>query len=108
MSRAALNIKKEQMKNYFDYHPDSREVEVVSSGIVFNALFDFAYMYGDKDSANVEQHKRVPHITFFSDNEQYLDARANTQVTIDSTTYIVTRLSSDQTEETFQCEAWLV
>ena len=106
MSIEGIEAKKELMRNYFDLHPDSREVTVVGSGQVINALFDYAYMTGEKDAGNIEQKKRVPHLTFFSEDAQYISP--DDQIQVGAQTYTVWRVTTDLTEETFQGEVWMI
>lgn len=118
MSAAGIRAKKKWSENYFIKHPDSRTVQIVGSSETFPALFDYAFMNGNKDGGNVEQQKRVPHLTFYSLYEKSLTPRS-TQVDVpvdfdenDLPTrferFTVYKLSSDLTEETYQAEAWLV
>jgi hypothetical protein len=108
MSQEGLDIKKATMKNYFTYHPDSVDVQVVDSGEMFKALFDKAFMYGDKSKGNVAQLKRAPHLTFYSGDSTLLDERGGDSIIVDGATYKVQRIACDNTQSTFQCEAWLL
>lgn len=108
MSVEGLQMKKDQMENYFLMHPDSITVKIVGSeGVTFPAFFDYSFQSGNKDSGNVEQQKRAPHLTFFSGYESLLEGR-KTKVEILEKTFTVFIVKSDLTHGTFQAEAWLV
>lgn len=118
MSAAGIRAKKKWSENYFIKHPDSRTIEIIGGSETFPALFDYAYMSGNRDGGNVEQQKRVPHLTFFSAYKESLTPRStevNVPVDFDENDlptrwekFAVYKVSSDLTEETFQAEAWLV
>lgn len=110
MSEAGLQAKKKWNEDYFKLHPDSRTIEVVENGLPiaeFPALFDSAYFSNNRDNGNVEQQKRSPHITFFSAWASLLIAR-KTKLRIGAKDFTVYIVKTDDTEETFQAEAWLV
>ena len=70
MSEAGIQAKKKWVEDYFIHHPDSRTIEVIENGssiAEFPALFDFAFFSNNRDSSNVEQQKRAPHLTFYSE-----------------------------------------
>jgi hypothetical protein len=109
MSADGIAAKKQWMTDWFLVHPDSRTVTIAESAATFPAVFDYAYMVGDEDKGNVNQQKRVPHLTFLSDYAVLLLARS-TKVDIEgqSKQFTVYKVSADLTEETFQAEAWLI
>ena len=118
MSNAGIRAKKKWCENYFKKHPDSRTIEVLGSDDTFPALFDYAFMTGDKDGGNIEQKKRVPHLTFFSEYDALLTPRSTVLRVptkfdddgniVETTDFTVFRTSSDLTNETFQTDAWLI
>ncbi len=107
MSREGIEAKKLAQQHYFNLHPDSQEVKIVGSETTFNAFFDWAYMTSDEDGGNIEQKKRVPHLTFYTANAELLTARV-TQLEVNNDIFTVYTISTDKTEETFQGEAWLI
>ena len=107
MSVAGVLTKRTHAENYFLMHPDSRDISVVGSEVTFPALFDYTYATNNLDGRNVEQQKRVPHLTFFSAHAGLLTPRV-TKLQVGSAIFTVYRVLDDKTEETFQAEAWLV
>lgn len=95
------------MEAYFAVHPDSRTITVVSSGETFPALFDRPSVANNSDGANVNQQKLAPHLTFFSDYADLLSPKTVIQIEGKTKEYKVSRVKADDTEETFQAEAWL-
>ena len=107
MSQSSIDMKKEQMLNYINHHPDSRICTIEDTGEEFGCLFDYAYYSDNRDAGNVEQNKREPHITFSSEFSHLLIPR-HTKISVNGHTYTVYIVKDDLTEETFQAEAWLV
>lgn len=106
MSVEGIATKKQWCEDYFTFHPDSRTVTVVGSGETFPALFDYAYMSNNRDGGRVEQQKRAPHLTFFSEHRSLLTPRES-RVLVNGKSFLVYIVKADLTEETFQAEAWL-
>jgi len=107
-----LELIKMQVKDGFDLHPSRREVVVdaTPSPVTFFALFNHAFISdgsAQRDRGHVAKQRRFPHITFYSENAQYLDSRDVT-LTVDGDPYTIYRVQTDETDETFQGEAWLV
>jgi len=107
MSTQGIDAKRKWMKDYFELHPDSREITLIGTEISFPGFFDYAYSSNNRDGGNVEQQKRAPHITFFSEWAEHIDARTS-RVSVGGKEFGVYSLKSDLTEETFQAEIWLV
>lgn len=107
MSRAGLDAKKAQTENYFIYHPDSIIVEIDGSTVTFPALFDYSFQSNNRDEGNVEQKKRVPHLTLYSGNAGLIAPRV-TKLIIEGKLFQVLQVQSDLTEGTFQTDAWLL
>ena len=105
MSEQALDAKKKMVQNYFLYHPDCRLILVVKDGRTFSGLFDYGYVSNNRDPANVQQQKSVPHVTLFSDDIGNL-ARTDV-IEISGKRYSIYLPKPDETEETFQAELFL-
>ncbi len=103
---SSLEMKKQQVKDYFSYHPDSRVVTVVKDMRTFPALFDNAFELNNRNAGRVQQQKRIPHLTVFSDDIG--DLEKNDEVTFSGKTYKIFRVQDDLTDETFQGELWLL
>jgi hypothetical protein len=118
MGYEGINDAEQWMADFIEYHPTARTIAIQGSDDTFPALFDWAHFANNKDAGNVEQQKRVPHLTFYSGHASLLTARV-TKVEVPHTwdsdgnvtgydTYTVYRVTDDKTAETFQAEAWLV
>ena len=98
------DIKKMRMKSYFEMHPDS--VTCICNGVEFPAFFDYSYQSNSKDAANVEQQKRSPHLTFYSDYATLL--KRGEDIVVNGKSFKVYKVKSDLTDTTFQAEGWLI
>lgn len=106
----STEYKKQQVEDYFSYHPDRRDVEVMDGDTVvhtFPALFDSAALYTGKDMGNVQQQKYIPHLTYYTGHSEYLEKR-DTTIQFDGHVFKTWVTRADQTDETFQGETWLV
>ncbi len=106
----SIDYKKQQVEDYFSYHPDRQDVEIIDGGIVvynFPALFDSAAATNNKDMGNMHQQKYIPHLTYFSGHYEHLKKR-DTVVRFNGKLFKVMNSRADQTSETFQGETWLV
>lgn len=101
----ALELKKQQVSDYFEYHPDMRVVTVDKDGRTFPALFDKSYGQGGSSKAQVTRKSYVPHLTCFTDNVGGIVK--DDLLSFSGVQYGVYRVSEDKTEETFQAEIWL-
>jgi hypothetical protein len=101
----AIDMKKQQVQDYFVYHPDSRDVTVQRNGRIFPALFDKSYAEGSASKAEVKRKSYSPRLTCFTDDA--VDIKKDDIVSFSGVEYSVFRVSKDETEETFQASIWL-
>jgi hypothetical protein len=105
MSTAALAAKKQQAADYFTYHPDSQDVQIVGTSVSFPGLLDYGYKDASRDQAGNQNKSMMPHITCYY---TYLDSITPrvTVLSVGGKTYRVSEKFSDTT--TYQGELWLV
>jgi len=105
LSASALEMKKQQVVDFYTYHPDSQTIQIVG-GSTFPGLFDHAFLSDSKDAGNVSMKRRTPCVSCYSGYESLITA-GTTQIIVGSTTYTVTRKAFDHTDGTYQGELWL-
>jgi hypothetical protein len=106
MSTAALEVKKQQVEDYFSYHPDSQEIQIVGSSAIFPGLFDYSYAEsGTRDGGNVSQMTKKPTVTFYAGYLSLITAGV-TNVIIGTITYKVLKVRCDK-NGSYQGVLWL-
>jgi hypothetical protein len=106
MSTEGIEAKKQQMEDYILFHPDAVTVTVAVSLVQFPALYDNATITNNRDGANVQQRKPVPHLTIYSEHAD--SVKRGDSVSFNGITKTVNVVKTDRTETTYQAEIWLV
>lgn len=116
MSTVALEMVREQVKNEFILHPNSRDIVVVDSGRIFPAIFDRAFRGGKQEKARVNRRSRQLHLTCYSGNVKYDndpeidpfdEIETDTVLEVNGKQFRVQYVDSDETDSTYQADIWL-
>lgn len=107
MSSEALELKKQQAKDWFELNPDSRLISVVGNSDTFWGVYDESYLSENTDKGRVKQQKMVPRITCFTEDADAFEANS-TKINWGGEDRLIFRITKDRTEETFQANLWLV
>lgn len=107
MTSTALELKKAQTEAYFNYHPDSIDIEVLdgAGGSVTDTvqgLFDSALIQEDaRQMGAVERNKRMTRVTIYSGNAALFTPRT-TWIRVDGVEWKVRDVETDKTPGTLQ------